>query len=337
MIIKFYPYQPHCFAFGGFDLQMLNTLDAIKSFSVNANKLDVWSRDNNFNIIHLWGISFHNYKIIDWSNKAGKKIVATVLLPDFDTLRQKISYLVNYYTFWKLQIKYFNKVDKFVVVNDLQLSILVKYYKVNKDKIYIIPNIVEDQYFKKPSFNFANKYNTSDYILCVGNICKRKNQFNLAKACINLNINLVLIGNLIEGDEFYEKKLLTLIKDNNKVIWIRELPKASEELVSAYKDCKAFALISHEETQPISALEATVIGKPIILANKAYAKQEYFKNAFLVNPNSIEDIIDAISAVYKNPNKYVVDKSKINDFKSDIIGLKYKFLYTDLIFNSTTS
>src|SRR3569623_2271318 len=63
MRVKFFPWQPHCFAFGGFDMQMLDTLDSIKNVGVDASKLDIWSRDNNFDIIHLWGVGMLNYHV----------------------------------------------------------------------------------------------------------------------------------------------------------------------------------------------------------------------------------------------------------------------------------
>src|SRR5665647_167424 len=253
MKVKYYPWQPHCFAFGGFDIQMINTLDSVLKAGVDASKLDIWSRDNDFDIIHLWGVGILNYQIIDWAKKSGKAIIATVLSPYNDTTRSKLGYYYRYFFQVRQLIHYYKLIDRIVVLNDLQLNVLAKYYKVSPSKIEIIPNIVEDKYFEIPDFNFSKKYGIDNYVLCTGNISSRKNQYNLAIACINLNVNLVLIGNILDGELNYGKKLETLIDKHKNILWIRELPKASEELVAAYYNCSIFALPSKNETQPISA------------------------------------------------------------------------------------
>lgn len=329
MKVKYYPNQPHCFAFGGFEMQMLNALNSVKETGVDASKLDIWSRDNDFHIIHLWGVGPHNYHIIDWAKKSGKATVATVLLPYFDTIRLKLSYYKHYFsTVQKQLLRYYMLIDRIVVVNELQSTILTNYYKVPPSKIEIIPNIIEEEYFNVPNFNFSKKYNIDSYVLCTGNISSRKNQFNLAVACINLNLNLVLIGNIIDGELLYGKALENLIKDNKKVKWIKELPRASEELVAAYSQCSIFALPSNDETQPISALEAIAMGKPIVLMDKKYACQSYYKEATLCKSSSVKDIEIALEKSLKSPPKVNLEISNCREFN---VGNMYKICYSKLV------
>jgi glycosyltransferase involved in cell wall biosynthesis len=326
MRVKYFPYQPHCFAFGGFDMQMLNALEAVRKAGVDASKLDIWSRDNDFEIIHLWGISPHNYQIIDWAKKGGKVIVATVLLPYFASLRLKLSYYKNYFSQKEL-IQYFNKIDKIVVVNDLQAEVLTKYYRFPPHNIEIIPNIVEDKYFEIPTLNFSATYNINNYILCTGNISARKNQYNLAVACLNLNLSLVLIGNILDGETLYGKSLEALIINNSKNIkWIKELPSASEELTAAYYNCLIYALPSHDETQPISALEAVAMRRPLILMDKRYAYQGYYKDAILCKSPSIKDIEIALQQCLFKENTNPVNNEIINCRERNV-GMKYKAIY----------
>lgn len=300
MKVKYYPYQPHCFAFGGFDMQMLNALDSVTKMGIDVSKLDVWSRDNDFDIIHLWGIGPSNYHIIDWAKKAGKKVVATVLLPYYDTIRLKLSHYKHFLsTSNKQNLHYYSLIDKIVVVNELQSAVLEKYYRVNSVKIEVIPNIVEAKYFVKPNIDFSEKYGIDNYVLCTGNICSRKNQYNLILACINLNLNLVLIGKIHEGEDSYAEKLNLLIEYNTNIKWIKELPKASEDLVAAYNNCSVFALPSKDETQPISALEAVAIQKPLVLMDKKYAHQSFYTGAVLCKSESVFHIEEALKNALK--------------------------------------
>lgn len=334
MKIKYYPCQPHCFAFGGFDMQMINALESVRKRGVDASRLDIWSRDTDFDIIHLWGIGPHNYQIIDWSKKSGKLIVATVLLPYFGTLRSEIG---NLYRQWfsrsfKQQIEYYNKIDRIVVLNDVQSKVLNKYYKVSFSKIDIIPNIVENKYFESLNDDFTQLYNIENYVLCTGNISRRKNQLNLAMACVKLKMNLVLIGNVLDGENEVATELERLVNNNANLLWIKELPKASNHLVAAYKSCRVFALPSLDETQPISALEAVATKKPLILLDKKYAHQSYYNGAILCNSPSVHDIEIALKKQLDyNSDSY----AHILLCKEDNVGKAYSECYVKLMSKMT--
>jgi glycosyltransferase involved in cell wall biosynthesis len=329
--VKYFPCQPHCFAFGGFDLQMLNTLDAVIKAGVEASKLDIWSRDNDFDILHLWGVGPHNYHLIDWAKKAGKKIVATVLSPYYDTFKSKLGFYYRHFfpDYVGQLIHYYQIIDKIIVLNNLQLNVLNKYYRVPASKMEIIPNIIEDKYFDIPEFDFKKKYGINNYVLCTGNISPRKNQYNLALACINLKINLVLIGNILDGELTYGKQLETIIAAHKNILWIRELPKASDELVAAYYNCSVYALPSKEETQPISALEAAAMRKPLVLIDRMYAHQSFYQGAVLSKSPSVKNIEMALKHAMTINVLQEMNPELLN-CKEKVVGNKYKMCYLNL-------
>ncbi len=332
MRVKYFPCQPHCFAFGGFDMQMLNAMDAVIEEGVEASKLDIWSRDSNFEILHLWGIGPHNFNIIEWAKKSKKKVIATVLLPYYDTLRLRLSYLKHYCTKSHKQLKYYySLLDRVVVVNDLQKIVLNRYFDVPVARIEIIPNIIAEGFFNTPKVNFLEKYGISDFILSTGNICRRKNQYNLAIACNNLKLNLMLIGSVLDGETIYAKNLEQVVQENSNIRWIKELPQASDDLVSAYYYCSIFALPSLAETQPISALEASAMRKPLILLDRKYAYQSYYKGATLCKSPSVKDIEQAILKCIGINNHFPIN-SEILKCKKENIGKMYKRCYTELTF-----
>jgi glycosyltransferase involved in cell wall biosynthesis len=333
--IKYFPYQPHCFAFGGFDLQMLNTLEAVNTNSFEASRLDIWSRNNDFDIVHIWGMGDHAFKIIDWSKKQGKKTVSTSLLPYFEGLKPKISYL--YHSLLKSEHKlqhYYSLLDAVVVLNELQAKILWKYYKVPEKKIEVIPNVVNDGFFGYKDNSFIKKYNIRDYVLCTGNICSRKNQLNLVLACIESNINLVLIGNVLDGEQAYGDKLGSLIEGRTNILWIRELANDSTDYLSAYSNCLVFALPSYDETQPISALEAVAMNKSLLLQQRPYANQKYYLNAELCKSGASMDILNGLrKALRKSP----AENPFILECKAHSVGEKYRNLYSKILLKEINS
>lgn len=329
MKVKYFPWQPHCFAFGGFEIQMLSTLQAVKKAGVTAEKMDVWSRDKDFDILHLWGVGPYNYMIIDFARNAGKAVIATVLLPYHDTLRSNLGYLYRELKMEPLK-NYYKKIDNIVVLNESQKNILARIYNYPADQIEIIPNIVHEKFFKPPSSNFSEKYGMDNYVLCTGNISPRKNQYNLATACVNLNINLVLIGNTLDGEKKYGDKLKKFVNNHKNILWINELPAASDELAAAYANCKLYALPSKNETQPISALEAVAMKKPLLLCDRRYARQKQYEKAFLCKSPSVGDITKALDKALGSAQPPAGNRA-ILECTEENVGRLYKRSYEKLV------
>jgi len=329
-IVRYLPYQPHCFAFGGFELQMLSTYNAVKSTGLNIQKMDVWDRDDKFNILHCWGLGLGNYENVFWARKSKKKVVVTALSTHFETLKDIVKFNISSLVYKQRLVKEMaQNVDVLVVLNDLQADIYHKFYKVPKSKIRIIPNIVNDAFFnlRDKAMNSGN----NDYLLCVGNICARKNQVLLASACAEKNIPLVLIGKTIPGEEQYEKRLKAIIENNANITWINGLKENSDELVDYFVNCKAFALPSFNEQQPISLLEAAILNKPLIIADLDYAKQKYYKNSFLVNPKSLTSIKNGVQIVMQNPETYIPDYDLLLNCKDTNVAKSYADIYINLV------
>ncbi len=334
MTVKYLPFQPHCFSFGGFDLQMINTLDAVNLVGdVKAEKMDVWSKDGNFDVLHLWGLDIDHFTTIQLAKMAKKKVVVTALLPYFDDVLRTawfhVSSIIDRAKFWKKMI---NNIDVLVVLSASQADIAVKYFNIARNKVWVIPAIIADEYFDKQADNsFTEFYNIPmGYSLITGNICQRKNQLNVIKACIELQKPLVLIGNVLDGNENYGLHIDNLISKHNYIHRIAEIEANSILLRSAYKNCSLFILPSLKENQPASALEAAISGKPLVLANLKYAHEPYFKLAHLCNPHSVISIQNAILEALKYSGSIIHDEAILNSFHSTIVARKYTEMYKTL-------
>lgn len=333
MKIKYLPCQPHCFAFGGFDLQMIHTLEAVKNTGVEADKLNPWDRDNNFDIIHLWGLDSSNYRAAYFAKKEQKKIVLTALTGyvtgKFDNFKIK---LLNKLQFTNYNIELVKLIDSLVVLNEGQAEAACQFYEVPERMISIIPAIVNDNFFSNKCEDnyFKKRYGIQNFVLTTGSVGQRKNQLNLAKACLKIGQPLVIIGDLAPGEFDYGNELKKIIANHENIYWLTEIDNNSPILLSAYQECMLFALISNNEQQPISPIEAAVLGKPIILADKAYAKQDYFNNSLLTNPNSVDEISKSLLKVISNKEMFKIDLDKLKIFKSANVGEKYKILYHSL-------
>lgn len=328
MKIKYLPSQPHCFGFGGFDIQMISTSEAISKFGqVDISKLDVWSRENNFDILHCWGLSFSHYENYLWAKKTNKKLIATILMQDNDSLYAKFKFKVSSLLYkQRLLTEMLHLPDKIIVVNEDQAKLCNLNFKIPTSKIHIIPHVLGDIFFKEPDTSHVNSNN--QYVLTVGNVCSRKNQIALAKACIDEKLKLVIIGKVLDGEYLYGDELTELVnKNSNLITWIHELKENSKELVEYYKNCSIFALPSYVEQQPISLLEAAAFKKPLLIADRNYAKQKFYNNSCLVDPSLITSIRLGLQRTLKNPLMFIPPYETLKECQQSEVGKAYTKIY----------
>jgi len=222
------------------------------------------------------------------------------------------------------QLKILSMVDLLVVVNEEQARTASLLFGIESDRIAIIPNIVEDIYINRSKNKDINiNLDIDKYIICTGNICKRKNQLLLAQAAIEENIPLLIIGHSMPGEDAYANKLSQMIAKSKNVQWIKGLPAQSQQLLAAYDRSIGFALLSTDETQPISALEAAMLGKPLLLSEKSWAKQELYQNACLVNPFSLKHIKYGLKQIVNHTTKFGTPQHILEKCTRNNVGKSY--------------
>lgn len=324
--VRVLPLQAHSLVFGGFEEQMIDAIEAAKLAGVKIDKLNLWNRNSSYEIIHLWGLEVENYKNIYWAKKSNKKIVLSCLLPYENFFSSTKLFLLKKLYKGKVLKEIISMVDAFTVVNEIQKKYLVDNFDVDSNIIYVIPNIIKNNFFS----NQIKK--DKKYVLCVGNICERKKQIILAKACAQEKIPLILVGNTIPGEENYASELMLIIKKNSQYIkWYKNIKSGSAKLLELYSNATIFSLLSKIETQPIAVMEAIAMNIPILLSDSPYVKQKYFCSAITVKNNSIDKIKRALRIILENPAKFYPDKKIILECKQNIVGQQYKNLYQNLI------
>lgn len=330
MKIRVLPLQPHCFAFGGFEVQMLSAISATQECGMDVEKLDVWSREGDFQVLHLWGLDIAQRNALVWAKKAGKCVVVTALLP-YISLSHLIYYgLSSVCGIVRAKRQMLELIDVLVVVNELQALSAQVLLGCDRSKIRVIPNIIEPQYFLSNIASIQPVTALTNYVLCTGNVCRRKNQVNLAKAAMAEGCPLLIVGDVLEGEQEYGRELQECIMGAN-VEWIKGLPAGGDRLVAAYAHASIFALPSFGEQQPISALEAAAMGKPLLLGDRSYARQSYFEPANLVNPNSIRSIRKGLKEIFHAPADFCPPASVLDDCTRTRVGEQYKAIYADLL------
>lgn len=330
MKIRVIPAQPHCFAFGGFDIQMHRTLEVLTAIGMDVKPLDFWSRDNDFDILHLWGFDpgLH-LTTARFAKRYGKKIVLTPLVQYLTTkscLRFAGSWLEGAA---RSRIALGRLIDRFLVVNEQQGETLRHLYRVPASKIGIVPTILDDLFFEPQPALQALGDGFAGFMLCAGNICTRKNQLKLAQAAIGTGTPVLFAGDVNGGEDEYVEQFSRLIAPHKFLRWNRWM--ARPELLEAYRAARGVVLPSFEEQQPTIGLEAAALGKPLMLGRLPYARQKFYRGAFLVDPASVPQIGEGLKAIVATPNRFIPSRATVEECRADRVAAHLKRIFEDVL------
>lgn len=242
--------------------------------------------------------------------------------------------------------KNITKVDKVIALNKGILS-TYKQLGIKKNKIEIIPYGVETKYFKKKILVKKKIVN----FLVVGRNHPKKNYkiiIESAKILISKkikNFKIIFIGKdvkklrkIVETSNLRSNVILIeQIGSNSKKKDIHKFP--SDKLLGYYSKADVFLFPSIIELCPVSILEATAAGLPIITSNTPGCRDIVLKNqnAFLVNFNNQKEIVICMKKLINNYNlrkrMSLKSLSYSKNYDISLVAKKYEKLFLDKINN----
>jgi glycosyltransferase involved in cell wall biosynthesis len=308
---------------------MIAAMESARAAGADIAPLDFWKREADFDVLHLWGLD-HSYTV-HWAHAGGKRIVLSALV-DFPGWKSWLKHMASLVVGPARQRrKMLAKIDSFTVVNKVEARYLVGTVGLPAEKVAVVPNLVDDIFFDAGRGAAPGAFGIENYVLCVANIRRLKNHLTLISACRKLGVPLLLVGNVLTGEEDYGQAVAEAVAAGKDVRWIPWLSPGSVELASAYRGAAVFALLSHSEHQPISALEAAAARKPLVLADRPYARQEFYERAALADPGSVDAIAGAIRKALDNPGAHCPPPLVIEQCRKEKVGAAYMAIYEQLV------
>lgn len=295
-------------------------------------------RESDDDIYHLHGYEFFTSLLAMNILKDKPKI-----LTQHGTLnlkRNPISFLLNnpYRPFVKYILK---NVDCLIVLGIYDKNYLINSYRMNPEKIKIIPNGLDLTRFicsKSDCHRFISKYNISESsfkIIYVGRLVRQKNIHKLIKAFKILNntfnVELIIIG---DGDANYVNYL-----NEMKVDCVHLLGRIpfGDELLAAYYVSDLFVLLSEHEGLPTAILEAMACGLPILttpVGNIPEVVIEHKNGLFIDNDANETKLANMISYFISNGTKEM-SRENINriytHYNWDKIAMEIRKLYFSIL------
>jgi len=212
-----------------------------------------------------------------------------------------------------------NTVDGIFVDSNLGKNHVLENFKINKNKLLVLPFVAPSYLKNSPKFNVFKRFNIpKKYFFYPAQFWEHKNHINLIKA-ISINniknpnekINLVLCG----AKKNYFNVIFDFIKKNKLSKNIFYLGRVDDKyMASLYRSAYATIYPSYLGPTNIPPLEAISLGCPVICSNKYAMKKQLGKSALYFNPNNPKDIAKQILIFTKTKNlrQKLISQGKIH-------------------------
>lgn len=157
---------------------------------------------------------------------------------------------------------------------------LARLLKIPVEHIHVVNNGIDARFTKATPDPWRSSFGPEAFVLCAGAIQRRKHQLLLAETCNRLGLPLVLLGPVLPGQSDYGCRVAQTMEVNAARFggrWVRDLTHDNPLLASAFAACRIFVLLSENETQPLSVLQAMALRKPVLLGKADYSNDEPFR------------------------------------------------------------
>lgn len=291
--------------FAGDSMQLLKTAQYLKKMGtevdINNGSITDYSK---YDIIHLFNLTRigETYRYYKRAKSYKKNIVLSSVYWDLKKYYSYTNDLDNIKLWdkcksYRLEIL---KGCKMIYPNSKTEGDIIKKEFGDWVPYTVTYNGIEIENEKVTLYNFKERFELNNYVLCVGRICHRKNQLALAKVCSKLGLQLVLIGNV--NDKEYFNKCISY--SNVKYLGFMD----SYDMYNAYKFCKIHVLPSFVETPGLSSLEAANAGCNIISTIEGSTFEYFNKMAEYCNPYDDNSIAEAIINADKKQQNDILKK-----------------------------
>ena len=227
------------------------------------------------------------------------------------------------YSFWDRKIHFYKfkkaaqQADLVIAISEQTKQDIIKYLKINPDKIKVIYQGCNDVFKKKyndfEKNQLRKKYNLPEkFILNVGTIETRKNVLLAVKSIKNIDSQLVIVGK----ETKYATEVKQYIKENNlenKVVFLKSMPL--KELAVLYQMCEIFVYPSIYEGFGIPIIEALFSKVPVITTAGGVFPEAGGPSSIYINPESEQELSNAIINLLEN-----------QDLRNEIIEKGYEFV-----------
>lgn len=184
-----------------------------------------------------------------------------------------------------------DEIDMFLPNSHAEASALSSFYVISDFNYVVVPNAIDPLSMEYTS-DYAGRYlpQQTPFVLCAGGINRRKNQYSLLKAMMDIDVPLVFAGSVRE--ESYYEALNRAAARRKGVFFVGHL--SQPDLHSVYNAAQVHALPSFHETPGIANLEAVAHGCANVSTQIGGLREYLGEHSLYCNPFSVEHIREQV-------------------------------------------
>lgn len=241
---------------------------------------------------------------------------------------------------WKKSSKW---ADHIVTISEFSKSEIVKYFKIDDQKISVVPLGVDERFFNQMS---KSELSTAlqdlklpeKYFLFIGTLQPRKNLIRVIDAhqCLPLSMRreypLVIVGRAGWGCDDLLQRLKSLPEDD-PVYWLGGVDDQVKRALLQQATALVFASLSEGFGLPV--LEAFAAATPVIASNTTSLPEVAGDAALMVDPVRIDEIAHAMVRIAQSTelSEQLISKglSRAKSFTWDCCAEKTEAIYRQMI------
>jgi len=328
---------------GGPTYKVLHLKKALEKLQVDVKLFDMWDFNLKLekdDLVHIFNAGISTYSLAKNLTAYGAKYVVNPIFfsnHPASTLRtyQHLDnffrkFLIRSHSDYSLTKAICDGAEK-VLPNTIDEGELLRQgLWVEKQKIQVIHNGVEERFTDADPALFEKKFGMKDFILYVGHLGPdRKNGKNIIKALQKIDHQAVIIADVLhnsEGD--WCRQEIAQCKNIKLIEWLNH---DDPLFASAYAACHTFILPTKYETPGRAALEAGLAGANIVITPKGGTKEYFEDMAFYPNPLSVESIQNSISEALNSPRTSKLKDHIMKNFIWSVIAKQTLKMYESVL------
>ncbi len=322
---------PMLFQFrGGLQIQILETIAALKQIEVEATLIDPNVQSlADFDTAHVFSASNGNQRIVECAKGLGIPVVVSPLIrPHWNRrlgwLARHLESVVGRLTQWNVKTEYrqiaacLENADALIALGKIEQRSIIDAFNIPAERVRVIPNGIPARFFTSEAQTFCSHFGIeAGFVLSVASVNPHKNQLAAAKATVNSGQRLVVIGPCLLTDRAYLESLKTL----PHVTYLGPLDYDSPLLASAYAAAGVFCLPSGSEVMPLSVMESLAAGTPAVMTKNHCMDLTDMRSVVTeVEPTDETALRNAILSFLKQPPAKTACRESVKQFTWEAVA-----------------
>ncbi|HEY1064647.1 MAG TPA: glycosyltransferase family 4 protein, partial [Pirellulales bacterium] len=299
---------------GGGETQLLETCAALQRIGVDAQFWRPWDDGfDHLDILHIFGSAPEHVEAIQLAKRRGVRTVVSTIAwfswaaawgearpwPArlFHVARHAVRALAPGRPGWRQAM--YDAADVLLPNSQSEADQLMRYFRIPAKKIVVVPNGADEGFAEFTPYPDAEVAALGRFVLLPGRIEPRKNQLNVLRALAGSEIHAVVLGDPAPGAEAYAAECRDV--RGAGTTFLPRIPHTDRRLKNLYAAASALVLASWFETPGLVALEAGMLGTPLVLPAAGSACEYFGDLAEYVRADDLKGIRAAVERAVAQP------------------------------------